>query len=244
MAQDAIDRAVGEGGLRAEACTTAGLKLIGSGAWPGCCLHWGRCQRTVLLSWERCMHATLTPLPPVLTCSRSAHAPQAATTPRCSPRWPKTMLCRTALAPSTRTWPSTLWVSVPDGALGGRVSSQIAACLPSSLPAAPVALLPKPVPREHLTPSLSMCPCTLAQPRTATARARSRASRSSTSWGAASCVATPSWRRRSCTRVRWGRLRMQGGRRHTAESPRGGAPCVMTSRQAYFSGCPGHAAPL
>ena len=31
MAQDAIDRAVVEGGLKADACSTAQLKLIGSG---------------------------------------------------------------------------------------------------------------------------------------------------------------------------------------------------------------------
>ncbi len=32
MAQDAVDRAVAEGGLKADACSTAHLKLIGSGA--------------------------------------------------------------------------------------------------------------------------------------------------------------------------------------------------------------------
>ena len=35
MAQDAIDRAIAEGGLRAEPCATTTLKLIGSGAWCG-----------------------------------------------------------------------------------------------------------------------------------------------------------------------------------------------------------------
>lgn len=34
MAQDAIDRAVAEGGLKADACSTAHLKLIGSGELP------------------------------------------------------------------------------------------------------------------------------------------------------------------------------------------------------------------
>lgn len=34
MAQDAIDRAVAEGGLKADACSTAQLKLIGSGELP------------------------------------------------------------------------------------------------------------------------------------------------------------------------------------------------------------------
>lgn len=35
MAQDAIDRAVAEGSLKADACSTAHLKLIGSGE---CCI--------------------------------------------------------------------------------------------------------------------------------------------------------------------------------------------------------------
>lgn len=53
MAQDAIDRAVAEAGLRAEPCATAHLKLIGSGALLG--RGAGRCQ-ALLLPGFCCLH--------------------------------------------------------------------------------------------------------------------------------------------------------------------------------------------